>query len=256
MKKPIFLVSLFLISGFLLYFLMKGSGGDIIVDTSITKEDSVLLAMVERVKKTDWLDTKEYSTIKQEIGLSESNENITTDQKEKMLGTLDINYAFSLSKKYDRIKFSFNKFPSELFNEMLTFKSKNTDLPKGISELKALRKLQEMNKQVDKFLEGKFDLLIFGVLKNQINEIALGDLDRNNMCQVLKSKGLGDLDKFKEAVEEVTKMINSAINDPDKRNNYKNLADFLQDEDVQKFTWYRNWFKDPENIRKYNIYEL
>ena len=65
-----------------------------------------------------------------------------------------------------------------------------------------------------------------------------------------------DLDKFKEAVEEVTKMINSAINDPDKRNNYKNLADFLHDEDVQKFTWYRNWFKDPENIRNYNIYEL
>jgi hypothetical protein len=250
MKKPIFLVSLFLISGFLLYFLMKGSGGDIIVDTSITKEDSVLLAMVERVKKTDWLDTKEYSTIKQEIGLSESNENITTDQKEKMLGTLDINYAFSLSKKYDRIKFSFNKFPSELFNEMLTFKSKNTDLPKGISELKALRKLQEMNKQVDKFLEGKFDLSKFERLKNQINEIALGDLDRNNMCQEIKSKGLGDLDKFKEAVEEVTKLINLAEEKIDARDGYRNLYRMQTYQNILEFTWYKNWFNDPEN-KKY-----
>jgi len=251
MKKPIFLVSLFLISGFLLYFLMKGSGGDIIVDTSITKEDSVLLAMVERVKKTDWLDTKEYSTIKQEIGLSESNENITTDQKEKMLGTLDINYAFSLSKKYDRIKFSFNKFPSELFNEMLTFKSKNTDLPKGISELKALRKLQEMNKQVDKFLEGKFDLSKFERLKNQINEIALGDLDRNNMCKVLKSKGLGDLDKFKEAVEEVTKLINLAEEKQEATDRYRNLSRMQTYSNILEFTWYKNWFKDPKNIDRY-----
>ena len=251
MKKPIFLVSLFLISGFLLYFLMKGSGGDIIVDTSITKEDSVLLAMVERVKKTDWLDTKEYSTIKQEIGLSESNENITTDQKEKMLGTLDINYAFSLSKKYDRIKFSFNKFPSELFNEMLTFKSKNTDLPKGISELKALRKLQEMNKQVDKFLEGKFDLSKFERLKNQINEIALGDLVGNNMCKVLKSKGLGDLDKFKEAVEEVTKLINLAEEKQEATDRYRNLSRMQTYSNILEFTWYKNWFKDPKNIDRY-----
>jgi len=251
MKKPIFLVSLFLISGFLLYFLMKGSGGDIIVDTSITKEDSVLLAMVERVKKTDWLDTKEYSTIKQEIGLSESNENITTDQKEKMLGTLDINYAFSLSKKYDRIKFSFNKFPSELFNEMLTFKSKNTDLPKGISELKALRKLQEMNKQVDKYLEGKFDLSKFERLKNQINEIALGDLVGNNMCQVLKSKGLGDLDKFKEAVEDVTKLINLAEEKQEATDRYRNLSRMQTYSNILEFTWYKNWFKDPKNIDRY-----
>jgi hypothetical protein len=251
MKNPIFLVSLFLISGFLLYFLMKGSGGDIIVDTSITKEDSVLLAMVERVKKTDWLDTKEYSTIKQEIGLSESNENITTDQKEKMLGTLDINYAFSLSKKYDRIKFSFNKFPSELFNEMLTFKSKNTDLPKGISELKALRKLQEMNKQVDKYLEGKFDLSKFERLKNQINEIALGDLVGNNMCKVLKSKGLGDLDKFKEAVEEVTKLINLAEEKQEATDRYRNLSRMQTYSNILEFTWYKNWFKDPKNIDRY-----
>ena len=251
MKKPIFLVSLFLISGFLLYFLMKGSGGDITVDPPITKEDSVLLAMVDRVKKTDWLDSKQYTTIKQEIGLSESNKNITTDQKEKMLGTLDINYAFSLTKKYDEIKFSFNKFPSELFNEMLTFKSKNSDLPKGISELKALKKLQEMNRQVDKFLEGKFDLSKFERLKNQINEIALGDLVRNDMCQKIRSKGLGDLDKFKEAVEEVTKLINLAEEKPEARDDFRKLSRMQKYPDILKFTWYKNWFKDPVNIESY-----
>ena len=249
MKKLLFLTSIFLVSGFLLYFMMKGGTTTSEPGNLGNIKDNIVVAMVDSVKVADWKNNAQYLRIKTEIGLRESNGKINASDKELLISTLDINYALSLNKKYNTIKVNFTSFPSELYNEMISYQTKNKDLPIYIGELNAFRRLEQMEGVVNQFLNGRFNIAKSNSLRAQINEIPIGSLAGNPLCSRFKSSYYQKIGGFQGDVQTVTELIDTAEKYPEEYSRYKELGDWKNESSVLKYSFYKAWFNNPENQR-------
>jgi hypothetical protein len=246
MKKFIFIISLLLVSGILLYLIMRG-GEEIKVTGGANPEDSnTLVLMVDSVKSTDWKNNEQYRRVRSTILLSESNSKINDTEKERLLNSLDINYAFSLNKKYNTIKLSFISFPSVLYSEMQAFQSKVQNLKTGVSELNAYLNLERMEANVNQYLNGRYSAADWNNFKNSISNLNLGSLSSNSKVISMRSNYNSKLNQFKNDLEYVTKLIDKAENGAS-FTEYQEITDYKNDPSVIKYSYYRNWFNNPSN---------
>jgi hypothetical protein len=247
MKKLLFITSLFLVSGLLLYFIMKGTGGYDEPGDMKDIKDTVIVSMVDSVKLADWKSNAQYLRIKTEIGLRKSNGTINDQEKELLISTLDLNYAFSLNKKYNAVKTNFPSFPSALYNEMVAFQSKNKDLTTGIKELNAFLQLQNVEGSVNQFISGRYNVEKYNNLRNRIKEIPIGSLSANSLCIKMKSNYFQNLLNFQTDVQRVTDLISNTEKYPGSISLYEELRDWKDAPSVLKYPYYKAWFNNPNN---------
>jgi hypothetical protein len=248
MKKFIFITSLFLVSGILLYLIMRGGEG---IDGSRgpkPEDSNTLVLMVDSVKIADWKNNEQFRRVKSVILLSESNSKINGAEKERLLTSLNINYAFSLNKKYNSIKLNFTSFPSALYSEMQAFQSKEQNLKTGVSELNAYLNLERMEGSVNQYLNRRYSAADWNNFKNSISNLNLGSLASNSKVISMRSNYNAKLNQFKNDLEYVTKLIDKAENGASFRE-YQEITDYKNDPSVIKYSYYRNWFNNPSNAK-------
>jgi len=250
MKKLTFIILVFLVAGVLLYLLMRGAG-DPPPPPPPPKDSSALVLMVDSVKIADWQNTDQFKKVRSSILLSESNAIINEAEKERLLNSLDISYAFSLNKKYNAIKLSFTAFPTILYNEMIAFQSKDNKLKTGIGELKAYRNLERMEGTVNQMLKGRFSDTKWTQLINQINDLNLGALSAHSKVRSMRANYNSTLNQFKDEVQDLTSLIELAEGGAD-FTAYEEITDYVRDASVNKYLFYRNWFNNPDNSHYFN----
>jgi hypothetical protein len=244
MKKTLFLLALFSISGIIIYFMMKGVGSEgSDIDLKNVK-DQRLVAMVDSIESAEWKNNKQYRRIQTEIGMSESNGKIDLKDKNLLLSTLDTKYAISLTKKYNAIKTTFTSFPSSLYNEMLAFQSKNSDLPTGVRELNAFIQLQNMESYVTQFLNSKYSELVISNLRSKVNGLPLGALASHPNSVKMKNNYLNDLASFEKSVKKITKYMELCDQDENENNSDGYLIPLTTFSEIkcEKYNYYREWF--------------
>lgn len=253
MKKPVFLLALFSVAGIIIYFMMRGVGpGEGNTDLKNVK-DQRLVAMVDSIEMADWKNSTQYRRVQTEIAMSESNRKIDLNDKNLLLTTLDTKYAISLTKKYNAIKTTFTSFPSALYNEMVTFQSKNSDLTIGVRELSAFIQLQNMERDVTNFLNSKYSESVISNLRSKINGLPLGTLISNANTVKMKQSYLNDLARFEKLVKDITQYMEMRDKDDLAETNYDsysyNLSTFSESR-VEKYSYYREWFKKYRESQK------
>ena len=251
MKKLSFIILVFLVAGVLLYLLMRGAGDPPPPPPPSPKDSSALVLMVDSVKIADWQNTDQFKKVRSSILLSESNAIINESEKERLLNSLDISYAFSLNKKYNAIKLSFTAFPTVLYNEMIAFQSKDNKLKTGIGELKAYRNLERMEGTVNQMLKGRFSAAKWTQLLNQINDLNLGALSAHSKVRSMRANYNSTLNQFKDEVEDLTSLIELAEGGAN-FTAYEKITDYVRDASVNKYLFYRNWFNNPDNSHYFN----
>lgn len=249
MKKTFFLLALFSVAGIVIYFMMRGTIDDEPGTDIKNIKDQRLVAMVDSIEMADWKNNAQYRRVQTEIGMSESNGKIDSKDKNLLLTTLDTKYAISLTKKYNAIKTTFTSFPSALFNEMVAFQSKNSDLPTGVRELRAFIQLQNIESSINQFINGRYSRTKSTSIRTQINEIPIGSLSSNTLCIKMKSSYFQKLGSFQKDVETVTDLIETAEKYPDDYSKYKELSDWKDVSYVLKYPYYKAWFNNPNNNR-------
>ena len=255
MKKLTFIILVFLVAGVLLYLLMRGAGDPPPPPPPSPKDSSALVLMVDSVKIADWQNTDQFKQVRSSILLSESNAIINEAEKERLLNSLDISYAFSLNKKYNAIKLSFTAFPTVLYNEMIAFQSKDNKLKTGIGELKAYRNLERMEGTVNQMLKGRFSSAKWTQLLNQINDLNLGALSAHSKVRSMRANYNSTLNKFKYDVEYVTSLIDLAEGGADFFD-YQDIREYVapagSSATVNKYLFYKTWFNNPDNSHYFN----
>jgi hypothetical protein len=247
MKKLLFITSLFLVSGLLLFFIMNGTRGYDVSGNTKDIKDTVIVSMVDSVKQADWKSNAYYLRVKTEIGLRKSNGTINDQEKELLISTLDLNYAFSLNTKYNAVKTNFPSFPSALYNEMVAFQSKNSDLPTGVRELNAFIQLQNLEGSVNQFINGRYNTTKYNGIRNQIKEVAIGSLSNNPLCITMKSSYFQKLLNFQTDVQRVTDLIEITEKDPGSISKFEELRDWKDAPSILKYPYYKAWFNNPDN---------
>lgn len=245
MKKSLFLFSLFIVAGILLYFLMRGSEVISSASPPTPQGSDVLILMVDSIKTTDWKNNSHYNRVKSSILLSESNSKINNTEKEKLLNSLDINYAYSLNLKYNLIKLNFTSFPTILFNEMQSFQNFSNELANGIKELNSFIQLQNLQGIVNNAIEIRYSSTSISNLKSKINNLPLGSLNTNPFCKSVKMQYINKLSVFEQEIRDLDKYIDIA-NKPN--SDYKDYRELAYNRGVlDKYTYYRNWLSLNKN---------
>jgi hypothetical protein len=243
MKKTLFLLALFSVAGIVIYYLMVPPGSPPPAPPP-PPPPAELSKILDSVKTNEWKSNSNYLRVKTTIGLFESNGKISSDQKQLCLTTLDINYAFALTKKYNAIKTSFTSFPSPLYNEMVAFQSKNSDLPTGVRELSAFIQLQNLEGSVNQTPEIRYSSSTMSNLKSKINNLPLGALNSNSYCKGIKMRYLNKLSAFENDISELDPLIDIAERPNSDFNEYKRLA--YNKSILNKYIFYRNWLNNNE----------
>jgi hypothetical protein len=246
MKKPIFLLTLFLVSGIIIYFMMRG-GSTIVDENDLSKiPDQKLVAMIDSIETSEWKSNSNYLRIQTEISMSESNKKINENEKKLLLGSLDTKYANSLIKKYNAIKTNFKSFPSLLYNEMIAFQSKNANLPTGVTELSAFIQLQNIKGKITQFLSSKYNKQVISNIRSNINGLPLGGLGSNPNTVMMKKDYLNDLARFEQLVEDITKYMEMRDNDDADESNFDSYGYKLStfsEKRIEQYVYYKDWFK-------------
>jgi hypothetical protein len=247
MKKLFFILSIFTVSGLLIFLLMRGGGDEENKRGVQPQNSSVLVKMVDSIKVVNWVNGEQFKLVRSTILLSKSNGNIDDTEKERLLSTLDINYGFSLNKKYNDTKYNFSVFPSTLYAEMSAFQTKYKDLAVGISELNAFSQLTKMDGSVNLCLNGRYNFNTIKNLVNRINEIKLGALVSNSNCLSIKQSYLSKLRVFENDIKNLDPLIDIANADVNNENfsEYRPLA--YNKPILKKYTFYRNWLSQNES---------